>query len=110
MRSAMRSGTRSISGETDLTGYSFAGEVARKNLEVVGCGQRIVGAGDWGEVGETSSTTVVGTGWATIGLTFLTFGPVRMLEGRICSKPWLLATFSIDLKYFFFFHEAGQLI
>lgn len=43
--------------------------------------------------------TVVGTGWAEMGLKFLTLGPVRMDEGRICSKPWLVATFSIDLKY-----------
>ena len=26
-------------------------------------------------------------------------GPVRMAEGRICSKPWEKATFSMDLKY-----------
>lgn len=98
-RSAIRSGTRSKSGETDLTGYSLAGELARRNLEVVGCGERMVGEGESGEVGETSSTTVVGTGCAVMGLMDLTFGPVRMLEGRICSKPWSRATFSIDLKY-----------
>lgn len=60
----------------------------------------MVGAGDSREVGEPESTTVVGTGWAMMGWRVLTFGPVRMLEGRICSKPWSRATFSMDLKYY----------
>lgn len=109
MRSAMRSGTRSTSGETDRTGYSVAGEEARSRREVVGCGDRMVGevseeegeeAEAVGEVGE-SMTTVAGTGWTGwtgwMGLT--TWGPVRMLEGRICSKPCWRATCSMDLKY-----------
>lgn len=102
MRSAILSNTMLSAGDTDLTGYSFAGELARRNREVVGCGDRMVGAGDSSEVGEPSSMTVVGTGWtgATRGSRArLVFGPVRMLEGRICSKPWLRATFSMDLKY-----------
>jgi hypothetical protein len=45
--------------------------------------------GDW-----TSSTTVFGTGGG--------LGPVRTLEGRICSKPCSLATFSILLKYYLY--------
>lgn len=99
MRSAILSGTKS--GETERTGYSLAGLEARRNREVVGCGERMVGEESWGEMGgETSSmTTVVGTGWAMTGLVSLMLGPVRILDGRICSKPWLLATFSMDLKY-----------
>lgn len=76
----MRSGTRS--GDTDRTGYSVAG-VARRRREVVGCGERIVGE-------ETSSIRVEGMGPL----------PVRTLEGRICSKPWSRATFSMLLKYY----------
>jgi hypothetical protein len=50
--------------------------------------------------GEISSmTTVVGTGFAVLGLMVFVLGPVRMLEGRICSKPWERATVSMDLKY-----------
>lgn len=81
-------------------GYSLAGDEARSRREVVGCGERIVGeaVSETGEVGE-SITTVVGTGWAVVGLIFLTLGPVRMLDGRICSKPCWRATFSMDLKY-----------
>lgn len=43
--------------------------------------------------------TVVGTGWAEMGLKLFTLGPVRIDEGSICSKPWLVATCSMDLKY-----------
>lgn len=86
-------------GDTDLTGYSFAGELARRKREVVGCGDKMVGAGDSIEIGEPSSTTVVGTGSAMMGWRSLP-GPVRMREGRICSKPWSRATFSMDLKYY----------
>jgi hypothetical protein len=57
-------------GERERTGYSVAG-VARSRREVVGCGEWIVGAGN------SSVTMVVGT----------VAGPVRILEGRICSKP-----------------------
>lgn len=99
MRSAILSNTMLSAGDTDLTGYSFAGELARRKREVSGCGDRMVGAGDSIVVGEPSSMTVVGTGWAMMGLRALTLGPVRMLEGRICSKPWVRATFSMDLKY-----------
>lgn len=72
-------------------GYSLAGDEACSRREVVGCGERMVGeavseVGEVGEVGE-SITTVVGTGWAVMDLIFLTLGPVRMLDGRICSKP-----------------------
>lgn len=98
--SAILSGTKS--GETERTGYSFAGLEARRKREVVGWGQRMVGDDDsWGETGgETSSTTtVVGTGRALAGLVSLMSWPVRTLDGRICSKPWLLATSSMDLKY-----------
>lgn len=104
IRSAILSLMSSMSGDTERTGYSFAGEVARRSREVVGCGDRMVG--DWDEVGETSSTTVVGTGWAVTGRAAASApGPVRMLDGRICSKPWERATVSIDLKYY---SQPGQ--
>lgn len=96
----MLSNTILSAGDTERTGYSFAGELARKSLDVVGWGDRMVGAGDSSVVGDPSSTTVVGTGWAMMGLRALTLGPVRMLLGRICSKPWSRATFSMDLKYY----------
>lgn len=104
MRSAMRSLMSSMSGETERTGYSFAGEVARRKRDVVGWGDRIVGdccASDLGECGGeiSSMMTVVGTGRAVLGLMVFVLGPVRMLEGRICSKPWERATVSMDLKY-----------
>lgn len=79
MREAIRSGTSS--GETERTGYSVAA-LARSSCEVVGWGARMVGE-------ETASMRVSGTGTL----------PVRTLEGRICSKPASLATFSMDLKY-----------
>lgn len=62
-------------GDRDRRGYSVAG-VARRRREVVGCGERMVGAG------YSSVTIVVGT----------LEGPVRTLEGRICSKPSERAT------------------
>lgn len=76
----MRSGMSS--GDTERTGYSVAG-VARRSRDVVGWGDRMVGEA-------TSSTLVLGT---------MPF-PVRTLEGRICSKPCSLATFSMLLKYY----------
>lgn len=79
MREAMRSGTKS--GDTERMGYSVAG-VARSRRDVVGWGEWMVGE-------ETSSTLVWGTGPL----------PVRTLEGRICSNPASLATFSMLLKY-----------
>ncbi len=82
IRDAMRSGIKSGEGERDRTGYSAAG-VARSKREVVGCGEGMV------EGGNSSVTMVVGIG----------LGPVRTLEGRICSKPWARATCSMFLKY-----------
>jgi hypothetical protein len=80
MREAIRSGMSS--GETERMGYSVAG-VARRSLEVVGCGDRIVG--------EVTSSTLV------FGIMPL---PVRTFEGKICSKPCSRATFSMLLKYY----------
>jgi hypothetical protein len=34
-------------------------------------------------------------GWTTVAGA----GPVRTLDGRICSNPWARATCSMDLKY-----------
>jgi hypothetical protein len=45
-------------------------------------------------VGESGSPTSRGC-WITVSGA----GPVRTLEGRICSKPWARATCSMDLKY-----------
>lgn len=85
VREPMLSKTSSMSGEVERerTGYSVAGE-ARSRREVVGCGWRMVGV-------STSSMRVIGIGGGE--------GPVRILEGRICSKPCSRATFSMDLKY-----------
>lgn len=58
-----------------------------------------------GEPSSTTTTVLVGTGCAMVvvlvqvGLRAWTCGPVRMLLGRSCSKPWSRATFSMDLKY-----------
>lgn len=93
----MASGIRS--GDTERSGYSLAGEVACRYRDVVGWGARIVGGGVSG--GELSCTVVVGT-WSTcllLCVMAVAVGPVRMLEGRICSNPWVWATCSMDLKY-----------
>lgn len=42
-------------------------------------------------VGSSFSPTLFSNGLVRV--------PVRMADGRICSKPWLAATFSMDLKY-----------
>lgn len=117
MRSAILSGTKS--GETDRTGYSLAGLDAWRKREVVGCGARMDGeeppgpsssplrlyVSDWGDTGGEASSMMVVGGTArvlvlmSVLLLALALGPVRILDGRICSKPWLLATFSMDLKY-----------
>lgn len=58
---------------------------ADRSVLVNGCGERIVGS---------SLTSGAGS------ICFESFrGPVRTVEGRICSKPWEEATFSMDLKY-----------
>jgi hypothetical protein len=79
---------KSGDGERERSGYSVAG-VARSRREVVGCGEWIVGAGN------SSVTIVVGTVVVAVAVA----GPVRTLEGRICSKPWARATCSMSLKY-----------
>jgi hypothetical protein len=48
--------------------------------------------------GNSSVTMVVGT----------VAGPVRTLEGRICSKPSARATCSMSLKYYGEVLEAGR--
>jgi hypothetical protein len=73
---------KSGDGERERRGYSVAG-VARSRRDVVGWGERMV------EAGNSSVTMVVGT----------VAGPVRTLEGRICSKPWARARCSMSLKY-----------
>jgi hypothetical protein len=80
MRLPIRSGTSS--GVCERRGYSVAG--APSSVLVTGCGDRMLG----------SSFP------AAAGSDFPVFrGPVRTVDGRICSKPWEAATASMDLKY-----------
>jgi hypothetical protein len=74
----------SSSGVTDLIGYSVAG--AFNSVLVTGCGESIVGSS-------------FNSGIGSICWEGFRRGPVRTVEGRICSKPWEEATFSMDLKY-----------
>jgi hypothetical protein len=78
----MLSGIRS--GLILRKGYSVAG--AERSVLVSGFGARIVGDS-------------LSSGTGSICLCPSLRGPVRTAEGRICSKPWDSATFSIDLKY-----------
>lgn len=80
------------SGVVLLKGYSVAG-AERRRVEVVGFGFWMVG-----EVGEL----LVCSG------RFLVRVPVRAAEGRICSKPWEAATFSMDLKYCLRISQKGS--
>lgn len=82
MRLLMLSGTNS--GVTDRTGYSVAG--ADRSVDVTGCGERMVGSSFTSDAGCSCCEG-------------LRRGPVRTVEGRICSKPWEAATCSMDLKY-----------
>lgn len=65
---------------------------------VSGCGERILGSGfvssSKAEVGLEVEVELV-RGRAADPCR----GPVRIFEGRICSKPWDDATASMDLKY-----------
>ncbi len=70
-------------GERERRGYSVAG-VARSRRVVVGWGEMMVAGGN------SAVTMVVGT---------VVAGPVRTLEGRICSKPSARTTCSMSLKY-----------
>ena len=45
------------------------------------------------------SASRFGTAFIEDGRRGAVLGPVRIELGRICSKPWELATFSMDLKY-----------
>lgn len=76
------------SGVCERTGYSVAG--AASNVLVVGCGAKMLGC---------SFAPGVVVSVEELAVLLAVRGPVRTVEGRICSKPCEAATASMDLKY-----------